>query len=83
MPASGDQTEDNAFLPITIGTVAWLIAGVVLLVLRDQLAPGSRWWIGSCAVGVISGVGGMIYVKRRAGRPRRAAARRARASGQE
>ncbi|MBU6245690.1 MAG: hypothetical protein KGP12_10805 [Actinomycetales bacterium] len=80
--AAGDQTEDNAFLPIAIGTLGWLVAGAVLLMLGSRLSADSRWWIGSCAVGVISGVGGMIYVKRRAGRPRRAAARRARSEGQ-
>ena len=77
-PDSPDPTEDNAFRPIAITTGAWLLAGLVLLLLAGRLDDGQRWWIATCAVGVISGVGGMVYVKRRAGRPQRAAARKAR-----
>ena len=84
-PDLPDATQDNAFWPIAITTCAWLLAGLVLIVIRDRLSDGQRWWIATCAVAVISGVGGMIYVKRRAGRPGRAAARRAKEepSGQE
>gem|GEM_PF-4985455 len=76
-PANQQDTQDNAFWPVTITTGAWLIALTVLLAIGSRLPEGQRWWIGTCAVGVISGVGGMIYIKRRAGRPRRAAARQA------
>jgi hypothetical protein len=77
-PRSPDATEDNAFWPVAITTGAWLVAGLVLLLMGAQLSQDRQWWIATCAVGVISGLGGMIYIKRRAGRGRRAAARQAR-----
>ena len=68
-------------MPIAVGTIAWTVAGIVLLALllvgNEQIAD-QRWWLSTCAVGCISGIGGLIYVKRRAGRPQRAAARAAR-----
>ena len=73
--AAQEQTDDNAFVPIAIGTASWLVAGVALLIARGSVPTDARWWIGSCAVGFVSGVGGLVYVKRRSGRPHRAALR--------
>jgi Protein of unknown function (DUF2530) len=61
-------------------TAGWAVALVVLLVIRDTLPPGARWWVWTCAAGLIMGLFGLWYVpvlKRRT----RAAARRAQLSG--
>ncbi len=56
-------SNGDALTPIVIGTVAWVIAGFVLVLLRDSLAAaGTTWWFGACAAGVISGLGGIAYV---------------------
>ena len=50
-------------MPIILGTVTWVIAAVVLLFVRDSLeTAGTTWWFGACAVGIISGLGGIAYV---------------------
>ncbi|HVB42007.1 MAG TPA: DUF2530 domain-containing protein [Streptosporangiaceae bacterium] len=46
------------------GTVAWAVALVVLLVLRDQIPASSHWWIWTCAVGAGIGLFGLAYVPR-------------------
>ena len=53
-------------MPIILGTVTWMIAAVVLLFFRTSLTQaGTTWWFGACAVGVISGLGGIAYVLHR------------------
>ena len=53
-------------MPIILGTVAWVIAAVVLLFFRSSLEEAAAtWWFGACAVGVMSGLGGIAYVLRR------------------
>ncbi len=50
-------------MPIIIGTAAWVIAAIVLLIFRADLEQaGTTWWFGACAVGVVSGLGGIAYV---------------------
>lgn len=61
-------------MPIIIGTIAWVIAAIVLVFFRSDLEQaGTTWWFGACAVGVVSGLGGIAYVLYR--RPRGGAAR--------
>ena len=60
---STSLSNGDALTPIIIGTVAWVIAIVALLFFRDSLATaGTTWWFGACAVGIISGLGGIAYV---------------------
>lgn len=59
------RTPDTAFIPIAIGTVAWVVAGIVLLVVQ----PEQSAWLWVCGVGAIAGFGGLIYLNRRARRP--------------
>lgn len=67
---------DNALLPVTLGTAVWLVAGLILLLLRDQpIMQGRSWWLGVCAVGAISGIGGVVYLRFRRVRDARRAAR--------
>jgi len=53
----------DALVPIIIGTVAWVLASIVLFFFRADLKQaGTTWWFGACAVGIISGLGGIAYV---------------------
>jgi hypothetical protein len=53
----------DALVPIILGTIAWAIASIVLVFFRSDLEQaGTTWWFGACAVGVISGLGGIAYV---------------------
>jgi uncharacterized protein (DUF779 family) len=54
---------NSAFTAVRLGTVAWVIAasiGIPILLVRDA---GAAWWATTCAIGVISGVGGLFYLR--------------------
>jgi hypothetical protein len=57
-------TDDTAMLPISLGTLVWLVAGIGVTVWQ-----GITIWTWISAVGFISGAGGMFYLRRRAQRP--------------
>ncbi len=71
MPAETNHAKDDALVAVSTGTIIWLVVGVVLLVLRDRIPQGSDWWLGTCAVAIISGVGGILYLRRRQRRAHR------------
>lgn len=51
---------------VRLGTLAWILAaliGVPLLMVRDA---GASWWLLTCAIGVISGLGGLLYLRGKA-----------------
>ena len=50
-----------------VGTALWLLAFVVLAVFfRDQLADHDRtWWLATCGIGVLCGVYGIWYTRKR------------------
>ena len=51
---------------VAVGTVAWTVALVVCLVLRDRLAAdGHGWWTWVCLAGALLGLPGLWYVRRR------------------
>jgi Protein of unknown function (DUF2530) len=43
-------------------TAAWAVALVVVLVARDELPDGSRWWLWTCVTGLVMGLFGLWYV---------------------
>ena len=59
-----------------VGTVAWAVALVVLLVLRDQIPPEQRWWIWTGVTGVAMGLFAWWFVPRVKRARARSAARR-------
>jgi hypothetical protein len=73
--------EGNDLIITLTGTIAWAIALVVLLILRDQLAAGSRWWIWTCVTGLGLGLFGLGYVPYLKRSRTRTATRRATGSG--
>jgi hypothetical protein len=56
--------EANDRLVTLAGTAGWAIALVVLLIVRDSLPPGQRWWIWTCVCGVAMGLFALWYVPR-------------------
>ena len=74
--------EANDQLVTAVFTAAWAVALVVLLVLRDQIPPSERWWIWTCAAGVVMGLFALWYVPRIKRARARSAARRAQAQAQ-
>jgi ABC-type nickel/cobalt efflux system permease component RcnA len=58
-------------------TVAWAVALVVVLILRDHLPAGQRWWLWTCVAGLVMGLFGLWYVPRMKRSRERAAQRRA------
>ncbi|HEV3294645.1 MAG TPA: DUF2530 domain-containing protein [Streptosporangiaceae bacterium] len=73
--------EANDQFVTAIITAGWAVALVVLLVLRDQIAPDERWWVWTCAAGLAMGLFGLWYVPRVKRARARAASRRAQAQG--
>ncbi len=81
-----DDSDSDAILPISIGTAVWTVLLVGLLVARTTLEEnGTTWWIGAAAVGVVSGVGGVIFLRwrKRRAMQRSAAAPAGDVAGQE
>jgi hypothetical protein len=68
--------EGNDQLGTAIGTAAWAVALVVLLILRQQIPADDRWWIWTCATGTVMGLFGLWYVPRLKRSRARAAERR-------
>lgn len=56
--------EGNAQLITTVITSGWAIALIVVLIIRDSLPPGERWWVWTCVTGVVLGCFGLWYVPR-------------------
>ena len=71
--------EANDQLVTAVITAAWAVALVVLLALRTELPPGSRWWIWTCAFGTAVGLFGIWYIPRLQRSRARMAKRRAEA----
>jgi Protein of unknown function (DUF2530) len=54
--------EGDDRLITAVITAGFLAALVVLLIVRDQLAPADRWWIWVAASGTALGLFGLAYV---------------------
>jgi hypothetical protein len=61
--------EINGITAVTIGTGIWSVATLVMVLMRDQLeASGRGDWVAIGVCGIILGLLGMRYTKRRAAR---------------
>jgi Protein of unknown function (DUF2530) len=69
--------EANDQLVTVTGTAGWALALIVLLIIRGSLPSDARWWIWTCAAGLVMGLFGLWYVPRFKRARARAAARRA------
>jgi hypothetical protein len=65
--------EVNGITAVTIGTGIWSVATLIMVLMRDQLeASGRNNWIAIGVCGIILGLLGMRYTRRRAARIERA-----------
>ena len=70
-----EDSDADAILPVSIGTVVWAVVLIGLLVAKPTLdANGTTWWIGAAAVGFVSGVGGVVFLRWRKARALRRSA---------
>ena len=70
-PAKKELTplEVNGITAVTIGTGIWSVATLVMVLMRDQLETSGRGdWVAIGVCGIILGLLGMRYTKRRAAR---------------
>ena len=63
-PSPPPPLEANDQVVIWVGTAGWAVALVVLLVIRDSLPAGQRWWIWTCVCGMAFGIFASWYVPR-------------------
>jgi hypothetical protein len=63
-PGPPPALEANDQLVLAVITAGWVIALIVLLIVRGSLPAGSRWWVWTCATGVAMGIFGFWYVPR-------------------
>jgi ABC-type nickel/cobalt efflux system permease component RcnA len=76
-PTPPPPLEANDQLVTVTGTIGWALALIVLLIVRGSLPADARWWIWTCAAGVVMGLFALWYVPRLKRARARAAERRA------
>jgi hypothetical protein len=59
-------------------TTGWVLALIVVLLVRDDLPADVRWWVWTCLTGVLMGLFGLWYVPLLKRRRARIAAERGR-----
>jgi hypothetical protein len=69
--------EGNDFVITAAITLAWAIALVVVVLLRNDIHEPNHWWILTCGTGFAMGLFGLAYVPRLKRSRARAASRRA------
>ncbi|PJJ61982.1 DUF2530 domain-containing protein [Compostimonas suwonensis] len=63
------QTDDR--WPLLVGTILWLVAGAVMLIVFGALdAAGRGWWLWVCCIGVGIGLVGLLVAVRNRRRAR-------------
>jgi Protein of unknown function (DUF2530) len=83
-PAPPPPLEADDQMVIRVITAGWAVALVVLLIVRDSLPAGQRWWIWTCVCGMAFGLFGLWYVPwLKRGRSRAAAERAGQSAGDE
>jgi hypothetical protein len=75
-PAPPPKEADDRLVTVII-TIGWVLALVVLVIVRDALPSGVRWWVWTCVSGVVMGLFGLWYVPFLKRRRTRMAAERA------
>lgn len=57
------RADEDAILPVSLGTAVWAVLLVILVLQRDTLAAnGTSWWLNVTIVGVVSGAAGIVFL---------------------
>lgn len=63
-PLTSVEFSENA--PVAVGTGVWALLFVIGLFIRPDLAESGReWWIWSALAGIVIGLLGYVYLRRR------------------
>ena len=66
------ESDEDAIVPVAIGTVIWAVALIVLLIAKPRLDDsGTSWVIGVAVVGLLSGLIGLVFLRWRKARAQR------------
>lgn len=57
--------ETNDVTIVAVGTAAWAIGLVVLLVMKATGGDVQTWWLAMCGYGLLLGLFGIRYTRRR------------------
>ena len=60
-PVPPPYEGDDRLITLVI-TAGWVVALVVLLIVRDQLPVADQWWLWVAVAGVCTGIFGLVYV---------------------
>ncbi len=61
-----EPVPNDGIRAIQVGLGLWAVAGVVLLVQRDELADrGTQWWLAVCGAGLLIGIVQLAVFSRR------------------
>lgn len=56
----------SAQVAVRAGTLAWVLAAVVGTVVVVRNGDAMTPWLLTCAIGIISGIGGLLFLRRKA-----------------
>ena len=66
-PSSAYRPEHDSVISartaVRLGTLAWVVAAIIGVPILSARDSGLRWWLTTCAIGVISGLGGLVYLR--------------------
>jgi phosphate/sulfate permease len=63
-PPAPPPLEADDRLVTGVITAGWAVALIVVVIIRSQLRPDVRWWVWTCATGLLLGFFGLWYVPR-------------------
>ncbi len=62
-----EPDPDDGVGAVTVGLIAWAVAGVICFAMRERLAErGADWWLPTCLVGLGWGLILLVFTRRRA-----------------
>ena len=65
-----EPLETDEVRVVAAGTLLWVLALLVLLPFAGRLAAAGRsWWLWTCLLGILLGLAGIVYCRRRRDRP--------------
>ena len=68
-PPFAPALDLDAVRTVRVGTALWVLALIILLPFKQQLADaGNTWWLWTCVAGTVLGLMGVVHTTRRRAR---------------